>query len=242
MTSLTIKQKRSQQRGPMTSKTEGKDFPKSGLQRPSGWSDIKGMQHSWFPTLCHQRRSCQGLVCEHETVVTYPCRWTTLWACFFVNMKDWWPTHVDGAVGQVCEHERAVTNLHTWRRWCCRPGLWTKKSGDLPTQTILWAWFVNMKEHWPTHVDDMGLVCEHERAVTCLRRWHCEPGLWTRKSSDLPMEMTLWAWFVNTKEQWPTHVDDIVSLVCEHERAVTYQCRWCCGPHLWTQKSSDLPM
>ena len=152
----------------MTSKTEGKDFPKSGLQRPSGWSDIKGMQYSWFPTLCHQRRSCQGLVFEHETVVTYPCRWTTLWACFFVNMKDWWPTHVDGAVGMVCEHERAVTNLHTRRRWCCGPGLWTKK--------VL----------WPTHTDNfVGLVCKHERTLTYPCRWH-GPGLWTWKSSDLP--------------------------------------------------------
>ena len=44
--------------------------------------------------------------------------------------------------------------------------------------------------------------------------------------------MTLWAWFVNTKEQWPTNVDGVVSWVCEQKRAVTYPHRWRCGPPL----------
>ena len=44
--------------------------------------------------------------------------------------------------------------------------------------------------------------------------------------------MTLWAGFVNKKEQWPTHVEDIVGRVCEQKRAVTYPHRWRCGPPL----------
>ena len=65
------------------------------------------------------------------------------------------PMQMDDIVGLVCEHERVVTYPC---RWCCRPGLWTRKSSDQPTyltQMTLWAWFVNKKEQWPTHIDDV---------------------------------------------------------------------------------------